>query len=317
VTYDRLDWHIDSDLEAGQPPENGFTHIGLYLGWLIRHDLHDGAFFPADHVDAVKAGQMTGSDLADDIDNKLVAPFMTAEGRAFSDACYGAYTAEFEAAFAGATPYSIADDEASRARIDPVLDGLYTGWVANGRPARVETLAQPDPSWVLDTEDMARLQTSIDRIAEDLRPSRAASLAPHAALALEALIPADLTDPPMDLTTVTAVEWGSSLLRRSLKRLAVPPGDALVAYGMGGHGEETLTVVLFGVRGVDQARLLAEFRSVIFAAGRSWQTKLVAGREVEWIAIPEFTTAFWATDGLVVHVSGRADLVEAAIPRLP
>ena len=90
LTYDRLDWHLDSAIEAGQPPENAFTHIGLYLAWLIRRQLHAPEVFPAGHVAAVKAGEMTGSDLADDVDGKLLESIMTAEGRAFSDACYGA-----------------------------------------------------------------------------------------------------------------------------------------------------------------------------------------------------------------------------------
>jgi hypothetical protein len=91
TSYDRLDWHVDSAIEAGQPPENGFTHIGLYLAWLIRHDLHDPELFPPEHIDAVKRGEMTGSDLADDIDTKLGGFVMNSEGRAFSDACYRAY----------------------------------------------------------------------------------------------------------------------------------------------------------------------------------------------------------------------------------
>src|SRR5690349_15012547 len=41
TSYDRIDWHLDSAIAAGQPEENAFAHIGLYLAWLIRHDLHD------------------------------------------------------------------------------------------------------------------------------------------------------------------------------------------------------------------------------------------------------------------------------------
>jgi hypothetical protein len=48
-----------------------------------------------------------------------------------------------------------------------------------------------------------------------------------------------------------------------------------------------------------------------------WHSRDLAGRTVRWATGEEFTVAFWATDGLVVHVAGRADLVEAAIPRLP
>jgi hypothetical protein len=29
ATYDRLDWHYDSAIAAGRPPENAFTHMGF------------------------------------------------------------------------------------------------------------------------------------------------------------------------------------------------------------------------------------------------------------------------------------------------
>ncbi|MEJ7803359.1 MAG: hypothetical protein WKH68_08315 [Candidatus Limnocylindria bacterium] len=41
TAYDKLDYHVDGALQAGQPEERAFTHIGLYLAWLIRHDLHN------------------------------------------------------------------------------------------------------------------------------------------------------------------------------------------------------------------------------------------------------------------------------------
>ena len=115
VTYDRLDWHHDSAIAAGQPPENAFTHIGLYLAWIIRHDLHDSRFFPADHVAAVKGFEMTGSDLSDDIDTKLMPLLMNAEGQAFSDARYGTYLDEY------ATVFGVTRTMASPTTIRPTL----------------------------------------------------------------------------------------------------------------------------------------------------------------------------------------------------
>ncbi len=322
LSYDRLDWHADSAIEAGQPPENAFTHIGLFLAWLIRHDLHDAHSFPAAHIAALKAGEMTGSDLADDVDGKLVAAIMAPEGQAFSDARYAAYTTAFESEFGTEEPYSVADDEAARARIEPAIDRLYDDWVAAGRPQTELDSKSPtsrsDERPMPDEFAMRQMQESMDRIATELAaagiqpPPR-----PHATTDLESLIPADLTDPPMELTSVTGVAWGSSLLRRSLKRLDVRPADTFVVNGMGGSGEETLVVILFSVPGIEAERLLAEFRTVIFLPRGAWQTRPVAGREVAWMTIPEFSTAFWAKDGLVVQVSGRADVVEAAITRLP
>jgi hypothetical protein len=326
VSYDRLDWHVDSAIEAGQPPENGFTHIGLYLAWLIRRDLHDPASFSPSHVAAVKAGAMTGTDLSDEIDGKLVADLMSGEGRAFSDARYAAYTAAYEATFADDAPWSIADDDTGDARISPVLDELYATWVADGRPGPAPNAPAPtapgrasiDDRSVPDAFSMRLTQESMDRIAAELKPAEPRPQRARAAAELEALIPADLTNPPLRISSVPASEWGSSLLRRAFRRLGVPAPAARVVNAMGGAGVETLVVTLYAVPAVDAEWLVAEFGDVITLPQRGrWAARDVAGREVQWATGQEFTVAFWATDGLVVHVAGRVDLVEAAIPRLP
>lgn len=78
TAYDKLDWNHDSAVAAGQPPENALAHIGFYLAWLIRHDLHRPRAFPAAHLAAVGSGEMTGSDLADDIEPRAPAHPATA-----------------------------------------------------------------------------------------------------------------------------------------------------------------------------------------------------------------------------------------------
>ena len=37
--HDRVDYHVDSTIDAGQPIEHAATHIGHFLQWLILHDL--------------------------------------------------------------------------------------------------------------------------------------------------------------------------------------------------------------------------------------------------------------------------------------
>jgi hypothetical protein len=38
---------------------------------------------------------------------------------------------------------------------------------------------------------------------------------------------------------------------------------------------------------------------------------------VSWATGREFTVAYWARDGKVLHVAGEADAVERAVARLP
>jgi hypothetical protein len=70
--------------EAGQPAEHGFTHIGLFLAWLIRHDLFDDSLVPAHHVEKVRDGPWEGSELRDDVDGKLIDDMLTPEGATFA-----------------------------------------------------------------------------------------------------------------------------------------------------------------------------------------------------------------------------------------
>jgi hypothetical protein len=330
-TYDRLDWHYDSAVEAGQPPENAFTHIGFFLAWIIHHNMHNPKVFPASHIAAVKSGEMTGSDVSDDIDTKLWSGDMNAEGRAFGDARYATYLAEYEAAFADRSDYSVADDLENYALIAPVIDSLYASWVADGRP-KPPPEEEPDP-----TMPMADLHAGLD-ISPDMSPDEIAAVIkeiatrsggvilspptpdqmPHAAPDLEALIPRDLTSPPLEVSSVTASDWRSSLLNRALKRLETRPRDVAVVNGMGGSGEQVLTVTLYGVPGISADRLSAEFGSTIYLPPRAkWSGREIEGRTVNWAEGREFTVAYWVRDELVVHVAGRPADVERAVPRLP
>jgi hypothetical protein len=329
AVYDKLDWHLDSAVSAGQPPENAFTHIGFYLAWLIRHDLHDPTFLPPEHVEAVKHGEMTGSDLADDIDTKLVGQVMSAEGRAFSDARYGAYTTEYGELFKDLSDYAVIDDEPNYLRAEALLDRLYSDWVAAGRlKARHEAPLEGDPPMPTSVSVMPPPGFSEDQLGELLAPWGDTEVTvmrppteeqmPHVAPDLEALIPRDLTSPPMEVSSVRGTDWGSSLLNRALKRLETRPNDAVVVTGMGGRGEQTLTVTIYGVPGLSAARLSAEFQSVFpRLPGSNWQPREVSGKAVSWAYGREFTQAAWAHDGIVIGVAGNPEAVEEAVKRLP
>ena len=310
--YDELDWHYDTAIEAGQPEENAFTHIGLYLAWLIRHDLHDPELIPAHHSDALKRGEMTGSDLADDIDGKLVGAVMTAEGQAFSDAVYQRYLADYATAFADVPEYGVVDDTASYARIEPFIDRLYAEWLASGGPSDA---SQPDGGFELARPLAGEDDAGFEALGVIAPPGPDDK--PHEAPELERLVPVDLTDPPLETWSISATGWGSSLLKHALARLGVPPRDAIVVVGIGGHGEHTLALTLYSVPEVSADRLLDELALVISLPPRgSWEVREVAGKSVQWATDGESTVAFWARDGLVAHVAGDAGDVERAVARM-
>jgi hypothetical protein len=39
MAIDRADWHYGGDFPAELPDENGGTHIGMYLAWIINNHL--------------------------------------------------------------------------------------------------------------------------------------------------------------------------------------------------------------------------------------------------------------------------------------
>jgi hypothetical protein len=327
--YDKLDWHFDSAVSAGHPPENAFTHIGFYLVWLIRRDLHNPRMFPSQHLDAVKRGEMSGSDLADDIDTKLVSQVMNDEGRAFSDGRYVAYTAAYGDLFKDVPDYGVVDRLANYEQVERLLDGIYAEWVSEGRPP---AHAATDSDRPVPTSTSVTLmvptgfsQEQIDELVGQRPPGEVTVMRPpielempHVAPDLEALIPRDLTSPPMRVHSVRATDWRSSVLNRALKRLDVRPKDAVVVNGLGGSGGQTLSVSIYGVPDVPADRLANEFTTVIHKwPGSKWATRDIAGRSVNWAVGKEFTVGYWTRDGMVLHVAGEAAAVERAITRLP
>lgn len=329
--FDDVGWHDGPAAAAGQPREHAFTHIGIFLAWLIRHDLHDSRRFPRDHVRAVKAGSMTGSDLADDIDWKLISDEMTAEGAAFTAARYDRYMTEYNELLGDDADYRVPETEALYARVAPVIDGLYAEWVAAGRPAPApkeaspfeaefdamfEAAAIPWEDLAEDADGPIEVQLNADGSYEVRRPE-----APHDDAKLEALIPTDVVDPPIVMSSVSATHWGSSLLNRELKRLGVRPRDVLVAYGFGGSGEKTIAVSLYRVPGASPTQLLEAFGSVIFRPRRSlWSARTIGGTTVLWAEGREEDAvrhvAYWTRDELVLHVAGDPSDMEAMIRRL-
>jgi hypothetical protein len=325
--FDDVDYHQGAAEAAGQPIEQAFTHIGLFLAWAIRHDLHDPAFFPADHVGRIKAGAWTGSDIADDVDGKLVSDVFTAEGAEFASAQYGEYLEAYGNTFADMPDYGVTDDASSASRIEPILDELYRAWIAAGKPP-------PEPSAVTDLE--ATEPSRIPDIPWDEIPAgRSVAMSsdgswelveetrPHEAPEVEKLVPADLLGETLDLMSSWASHWGSSLLNRALRDLHVRPKDASVATALGGSGERTLAISIYRVPGIDADRLFERFGSVIVRPGRGrWHDRAVDGRRVSWAdgewapGVGGVAVAYWTRDGYVFHAAGRPEDVELAVRRV-
>jgi hypothetical protein len=124
---DDAGWHADSTAAAGQPPEHAWTHMALYLTWLIRHDLVDTRMLGR-RAQRVRDGGLVDDAVMGSVDAKLISDFMTDAGAEFSEANYGTYLKRYDRLFAEEPDYSVAADAAAYARVEPEIDALWSTW---------------------------------------------------------------------------------------------------------------------------------------------------------------------------------------------
>ena len=140
MAYDRADWHYGGDYPEGLPPENGGTHIGMFLAWAIMNGL-EGEFHreesPAS-LAAVRARQMTGRQfLFKECDEKFWGEDLSAEGNAFAKYYYdgteeqgGPYFEDYESALVGDLPsmYHVEDTWQNYDQIAAVINRRFEEW---------------------------------------------------------------------------------------------------------------------------------------------------------------------------------------------
>ncbi|HEX6812342.1 MAG TPA: hypothetical protein VF384_12010 [Planctomycetota bacterium] len=142
MVYDRADWHYADGFPEDLPPENGATHIGMYLSWALRrgfagklHVEHSAAA-----VAAVREGRTSGRTfLIEQCDEKFWEEDLDDAGNQFTGAYYESrYLADYSECFGRATAsiYEVADTAANQRIVDAVLDRRLAEWKqakANGK----------------------------------------------------------------------------------------------------------------------------------------------------------------------------------------
>lgn len=133
VVYDKADWHAGTCDEQGLDPHQAFVHTGLFVTWLIDHDMFAGEFAAA--APEVKARALTGPSFFErEVDGTLVDEMLTADGNAFAQAYFdldaGQYLSDYGDVFAidqsdPAAAYSVEDTWESYDKLRPVIDARY------------------------------------------------------------------------------------------------------------------------------------------------------------------------------------------------
>lgn len=136
---DKIDWHSGGDFPEELPYENGGTHIGFYIQWIIENDLI-GEFLKDESDEALKSvlnNSITGRDfLIDYCDGKFWDECLNQKGLEFtnyyyeeSDSDYN-YLDEYSSMFDEyETIYHIENSNENYLRIKERIDEVYNWWV--------------------------------------------------------------------------------------------------------------------------------------------------------------------------------------------
>lgn len=135
TNIDRADWHYGGTYPKDLPPENGGTHIGIYLAWIIRRDLGSKQLkeYAGEKLDALRRREITGRDLLfSELDEKFFPTLLTKEGRSFTHDYYESqqYLNDYDRILGGdlETLYHVADSWANYDKIEGVLDERLAAW---------------------------------------------------------------------------------------------------------------------------------------------------------------------------------------------
>jgi hypothetical protein len=167
---DRADWHYGGNFPAGLPAENGGTHIGMYLAWIVERGLASPRLLKeaGPSLQLLRERKITGrSLLLSELDEKFFDALLAPAGRDFTRDYYetDVYFADYDGALATGLPttYHVEDSWENYDRIAAVIDERFAQWQRGVKPtlgtnARAPTL--PDAPG-LTREDMLRIAAEV------------------------------------------------------------------------------------------------------------------------------------------------------------
>jgi len=137
-SIDKIDWHSGGNFPDDLPPENGGTHIGMFLTWIIDNDLIGEWHLEnsMSSIQAVKSRQMTGRDfLIEECDAKFWDEDLNKEGLEFTKYYYddekmNLYINDYEELLGDEleTLYHVENSWSNYDRLRKRIDERYLDW---------------------------------------------------------------------------------------------------------------------------------------------------------------------------------------------
>lgn len=141
MTYDKINWHYGKNFPKELSFEDGGTHIGMFLAWIINNDLVGLLHIEKskESIKKVKNREMTGTQfLIKECDSQFWSEDLNKEGNDFSkfyyanENGYGQYIDDYSIVFNKyETLYHVRDDWKNYDLIEPVITKKYNEWKMN------------------------------------------------------------------------------------------------------------------------------------------------------------------------------------------
>lgn len=141
ASYDKMDWHYGGDFPKNLPTENGGTHIGMYLTWIINNDLYGDLHREnsMDSIQKVLRREWSGRDfLINECDEKLWEDCMNDRGNKFTKFYYETldgrdssyYLEDYVELFGDQVEslYEVENTWDNYDRLKPLIDKRYQEW---------------------------------------------------------------------------------------------------------------------------------------------------------------------------------------------
>ncbi|HEX7335746.1 MAG TPA: hypothetical protein VF252_00955 [Gemmatimonadales bacterium] len=150
TNIDRADWHYSAGNYPGDlPPENGGTHIGMYLAWIVHHGLGSAMLqkYARDSLPLLRERKVTGRQLLfSELDEKLFYSLLTKVGKDFTRVYYddtGCYLADYEGVLGEGLPtlYHVEDSWENYDKLATAIDQRFFRWQQGEQPPMSPELA--------------------------------------------------------------------------------------------------------------------------------------------------------------------------------
>ena len=137
MKYDDASWHYEGDYPKELSINNAFTHIGMFLGWALTHNLAGEIHDDPDHIAALRNHTISGAQFLEQYcDGKFTDEDLNETGNAFAADYYphsyfDDYMNTLDRNDEFKTHYLIPNTWANFEKVSAMLDQKFKVWNQN------------------------------------------------------------------------------------------------------------------------------------------------------------------------------------------